>query len=106
MEHKFILLTSKCDRLEYYSFYAAEVQCASNIEVLMSAANITLFNQQLIELIFKNIPVWCTVTQKNCLHSPQIELVHCKKSFEGRAKLYRLIMILFEIQRKVETSAP
>ena len=53
MEHKSILLTSKCDRLEYYSFFAAEVeadqvQCASNIEVLMSAANITLFNQQLI----------------------------------------------------------
>ena len=70
MEHKFILLTSKCDRLEYYSFLAAEVQadlvqCASNIKVLMSAANIALFNQQLnYSTYFKNIPVRCTVTQK------------------------------------------
>ena len=90
MEHKFILLTSKCDRLEYYSFYAAEVQCASNIEVLMSAANITLFNHQLIVLIFKNIPVRCAVTHKKLFTFPSnwTSAFQKKKSFEGRAKVY------------------
>ena len=63
MKHNSLLLTSKYDRLEYYSFLAAEdqadlVQCASNLKVLMSAANNALFNQQLnYSTYFKNIPV-------------------------------------------------
>ena len=75
MEHKTILLTSKCDRLEYYPFFAAEVEadlvlCISNIEVLMTAANITLFNHQLIVPILNNISVRCTVTHKKLFTFP------------------------------------
>ena len=79
MKHKSNLLTSKYDRLEYYSFLEAEVQadlvqCAANIKVLMSAANIALFNQQLNYCTyFKNIPVRGTVTHKNCSHFSRIE---------------------------------
>ena len=101
MKHKSILLTSKYDRLENYSFLAAEVQadlvqCASNIKVLMSAANIALFNQQLN---------YSTYFQK---HSRQVYSnsqklftflsngkVICKKKIWGTSKMYRLTIIFF-----------